>query len=171
MPYNAHDKMATSTDRFAFQLLQEARGDEVLGLEVDLARGDGRLVGRVLHVEERLDRLHLRVVRTIRHRLSFGRQSAGSHPFRVLTLLKRKQSSYNLLCFFLNILTSCSLKGVRSKVMLQFFKSTQRKLISANLHTFFVRQRRAIATDTAVVCQDLVSTCCKLRFLEAVHDN
>lgn len=61
----------------------------VLDRDVQRRRADDgrRDDGRVLHLEERLDGFHFRLVREIGHRATFGRQPARGHPFGVLLLL------------------------------------------------------------------------------------
>lgn len=53
---------------------------------------DGRLHdGRMLHFEERFDRLDFGLVCVVGQRAPFGRQSAGRHPFGVLFLLQTRR--------------------------------------------------------------------------------
>ena len=61
--------------------------DVVLDLDVEGQRVDDRLRRRVLHRQEGLDGLDLRVVADVGQRLALGRQTAARHPTGVLVLL------------------------------------------------------------------------------------
>lgn len=73
----------------SLQFASEARCNVILWRDIEAkSRGvDGGCLGRVLHQQERLDRLHLRLVRAVGQRATLGRQTARCHPLSVLLLL------------------------------------------------------------------------------------
>ena len=60
----------------------------VLDVDVQGLWVDGRLAGWALHGEEGVDGLDLCIVARVSHGFALGSHAAGSHPSRVLSLLK-----------------------------------------------------------------------------------
>ena len=60
----------------------------VLDVDVQGLWVDGRLAGWALHGEEGVDGLDLCIVARVSHGFALGSHEAGSHPSRVLSLLK-----------------------------------------------------------------------------------